>query len=134
MTSSSDGDGPGDVRRPARRVVVVGGGLAGLAAAAELADGGDQVTLLERRGRLGGRTVAFNVKEINEVGDNGPHMVLRGYHHLFRYLERIGTRSAIEFATRHRVLSPNGASGWFAMTRPIRTAFAGRLPDLSWKD
>jgi monoamine oxidase len=36
-------------------VIVVGGGLAGLAAANRLADGGRRVTLLEARDRLGGR-------------------------------------------------------------------------------
>ena len=42
---------------PRARVVVVGGGLAGLAAALEAADRGASVTLLERRPRLGGRDV-----------------------------------------------------------------------------
>jgi len=38
-----------------RDVVVIGGGVAGLAAARGLADGGADVALLEARGRLGGR-------------------------------------------------------------------------------
>ncbi len=37
------------------RVVVVGGGLAGLAAADELRRGGAEVVLLEARDRVGGR-------------------------------------------------------------------------------
>ena len=40
--------------------LVIGGGLAGIAAAARLAESGWQVTLLEARGSLGGR--AFFVR------------------------------------------------------------------------
>jgi len=40
-------------------VVVVGGGLAGLAAAAALVDGGCRVTLIESRRRCGGRAASF---------------------------------------------------------------------------
>jgi len=39
-----------------RDVIVIGGGLAGAAAALRLADAGKTVTLIEARGRLGGRT------------------------------------------------------------------------------
>ena len=41
------------------RASVVGGGLAGLAAALELLDAGAQVTLYEARSRLGGATFSF---------------------------------------------------------------------------
>lgn len=48
------------VGRPVR-VVVVGGGVGGLATAALLARGGAQVTLLERHDQLGGRTGTWQV-------------------------------------------------------------------------
>src|SRR4051812_42845202 len=44
-----------------RRVVVVGGGLAGIAAATELAERGLQVTLLERARHLGGKAAGWLV-------------------------------------------------------------------------
>src|ERR1700759_2064506 len=43
----------------APRVVVIGGGLAGITAALDCADAGAEVTLLERRARLGGLTWCF---------------------------------------------------------------------------
>ena len=47
----SDGEG----RRPGH-VIVIGAGMAGLAAARRLADAGVQVTVVEARNRIGGRT------------------------------------------------------------------------------
>ena len=53
------GGGPAVTPADAPRVIVVGGGLAGLAAAVSCADGGARVTLLEARPRLGGATFSF---------------------------------------------------------------------------
>ena len=80
-----------------RRFVVIGGGLAGLASAVWLAEAGRQVTLLERRARLGGRTQAMTVPEVGDVPDNGQHVIASGYNHLFRYLRTIGTEQYLEF-------------------------------------
>src|SRR6266511_337308 len=59
----------------ADEVVVVGGGLAGIATALAAADGGARVTLLEARPRLGGATFSFQ-REGLEL-DNGQHVYLR---------------------------------------------------------
>ncbi|ARZ66763.1 hydroxysqualene dehydroxylase HpnE [Streptomyces sp. HU2014] len=55
--------------------VVVGGGLAGITAALELADAGLRVTLLEGRPRLGG--LAFSFRRGDLTIDNGQHVYLR---------------------------------------------------------
>ncbi|MBC2876839.1 MULTISPECIES: hydroxysqualene dehydroxylase HpnE [Streptomyces] len=55
--------------------VVVGGGLAGVTAALELADAGLRVTLLEGRPRLGGLAFSFRRGELTV--DNGQHVFLR---------------------------------------------------------
>ncbi|WP_329125994.1 hydroxysqualene dehydroxylase HpnE [Streptomyces sp. NBC_01465] len=57
------------------RAVVVGGGLAGITAALELADAGLRVTLLEGRPRLGGLAFSFQRGELTV--DNGQHVYLR---------------------------------------------------------
>ena len=58
------------------RVLVVGGGLAGLSAAGALAQHGLQVTLLESRPRWGGRASSFVDRATGEVIDNCQHVIL----------------------------------------------------------
>ncbi len=56
------------------RVAVVGAGLAGLAAAAGLAERGCRVTLLESRGRAGGRASSFNDAASGRLVDTCQHV------------------------------------------------------------
>ena len=60
----------------APRVVVCGGGLAGIAAACEASLRGAQVTLVERRPFLGGRAFSFTDPETGVQVDNGQHVHL----------------------------------------------------------
>ena len=59
-----------------KRVVIVGGGLAGLAAAEALSAEGLPVTLLEARPRLGGRASSFEDKTSGSLIDNCQHVSL----------------------------------------------------------
>ena len=72
----------------ADRVVVVGGGLAGITAALCLADGGAEVTLIEGRPRLGGAAFSFRRDELSV--DNGQHVFLRCCDAYRWLLRRIG--------------------------------------------
>jgi squalene-associated FAD-dependent desaturase len=96
------------VSRP--NVVVVGGGLAGIAAALGAADGGAQVTLLERRGKLGGLTWSFRRK--GRWFDNGQHVFLRCCTSYRSFLDRIGASDMVQLQTRLNVpvLAPGGIS------------------------
>lgn len=91
-------------------VAVVGGGLAGLAAALECADAGARVTLLERRQRLGGLTWSFEHNGLHV--DNGQHVFLRCCHEYLSFLDRIGARRDVTLQERLDipVLAP-GPSG-----------------------
>ncbi|MBL0926051.1 MAG: FAD-dependent oxidoreductase [Phycisphaerales bacterium] len=64
--------------RPAGRdgVLVVGGGIAGIAAALRLAEAGVPVTLLETRKKLGGRATSFKDVRSGQVIDNCQHVAL----------------------------------------------------------
>ncbi len=57
-------------------VLVIGGGLAGLAASVALAESGLQVMLLESRPRLGGRASSFEDTTTGEVIDNCQHVAM----------------------------------------------------------
>lgn len=72
----------------APHAVVVGGGLAGLSAALDLATGGVAVTLLESRPRLGGRTFSFDRDGVTV--DNGQHVHLRCCTAYRGLLDRLG--------------------------------------------
>ncbi|ATL65910.1 hydroxysqualene dehydroxylase HpnE [Nocardia terpenica] len=118
-----------------RRYVVIGGGLAGLASAVWLAEAGKQVTLLERRGRLGGRTHAMRVAALGDVPDNGQHVIASGYHHLFRYLDSVGTRRFVAFPNRGTLRWPGGRTATLVTAGPaaLKTLLGGH-PDAGLPD
>lgn len=118
-----------------RRYVVIGGGLAGLASAVWLAEAGKQVTLLERRGRLGGRTHAMKVEAADDLPDNGQHVIASGYDHLFRYLTSVGTREYVKFPNRATLRWPDGRKVAMKTTGlgALRT-FTGAHPDSTLAD
>ena len=91
-----------------RRVVVIGGGLSGISAALTLADAGAEVTLLERRQRLGGLTWSFWRNGLSF--DNGQHVFLRCCSAYLEFLERTGAADAVYLQPRLDipVLSPKG--------------------------
>ena len=70
--------------------LVIGGGLAGIAAAARLAESGWRVTLLEARNSLGGRAFSFVDPESGRELDNGQHVFVGACRNLIEFLERIG--------------------------------------------
>lgn len=79
------------------RAVVVGGGLAGLAAALELVDAGHAVTLLEARPTLGGavQTLPEREGDPDPPPDNGQHIALGCCTEYLAFLARIGQASAV---------------------------------------
>ncbi len=80
---------------------MVGGGLAGLAAAIECADAGASVTLYEARSRLGGATFSF---ERNGLWlDNGQHVALRCCTAYLGFLRRIGSEQLLPLQRRLHV-------------------------------
>jgi hydroxysqualene dehydroxylase len=95
---------------PPPRVAVIGGGLAGMAAALACADAGAQVTVVEKRAHLGGLTWSFSHDGLTM--DNGQHVFLRCCTAYLDFLDRIGSAGDVELQDRLdvTVLAP-GADG-----------------------
>jgi squalene-associated FAD-dependent desaturase len=72
------------------RVAVVGGGLAGLAAAVGLAQHGGRVTVFESRGRAGGRASSFSDSASGQLVDTCQHVSMGCCTNLAHFCSRIG--------------------------------------------
>jgi squalene-associated FAD-dependent desaturase len=79
------------------RAAVVGGGLAGLAAALELADAGHEVTLFEARPTLGGKVQTLPARDGDPEPppDNGQHIALGCFTEYLGFLDRIGSGGSV---------------------------------------
>jgi zeta-carotene desaturase len=109
------------------RVAVLGGGLAGLAAATALGSVGFEVDLYETRAFLGGRATSWPVGgEDTEVVDNCQHVLLRCCVNLLNLYERLGVGDKIRFYREFHFIEPGGRTS--TMKRGILPApahFAG---------
>lgn len=99
-------------------VVVVGAGVAGLAAAEALARDGAKVTLLERRAFVGGRAYSYEHPALGEVVDS-QHVLLGCCTNLIEFCERAGLKDKIRWYDRQTFLTPDGGAS---------TIEAGSLP------
>jgi squalene-associated FAD-dependent desaturase len=110
-----------------RRVVIVGGGLAGITAAVDVAQAGFDVTLLEARPRLGGAASSYQRGAMTI--DNGQHVILRCCDSYLGLLSRLGVAGQVAFQDRFDV-TVLGTSGQARLRRsalPSPLHLAGAL-------
>jgi squalene-associated FAD-dependent desaturase len=88
--------------------VILGGGLAGLSAAAALGSAGYKVEILESRAFLGGRATSWPIGEDAEVIDNCQHVLLRCCNNLLDFYTRLGVKDKIHFYSEFYFLEPGG--------------------------
>ncbi|MEO6803241.1 MAG: hydroxysqualene dehydroxylase HpnE [Granulicella sp.] len=88
-------------------VVVVGGGLAGMAAATALASDGARVTLLERRPEIGGRVYSYPHPALEEIVDS-QHVVLGCCTNLLDLCAQAGSGASIRWYDEMTFLEPGG--------------------------
>jgi squalene-associated FAD-dependent desaturase len=115
------------------RVVVVGGGLAGLAAALEMADAGVEVLLLEARPTLGGavQTLPERDGDPDPPPDNGQHIALGCCTAYLSFLAQVGETGS--YSRRPLELPVFGEDGSVAVIAPGPLALL-RYRHLSLRD
>ena len=120
------------------KVVVIGGGLAGITAAIALAESGADVTLLEARPRLGGATCSFHRDGL--IVDTGQHVFLGCCSAYRGLLAKLGMTEHAPLQDRFdvTVLAPGGRRARLrrtALPGPLHMLPAlGRYPFLSWAE
>src|SRR5438270_12994496 len=103
-------------------VIVIGGGLAGLATAAALGNAGHRVDLFEARPFLGGRATSYALNssdDSSETIDNCQHVLLRCCVNLLDFYRRLGVVDRIKFYREFFFIEPGGRTSILS---------AGRFP------
>lgn len=95
-----------------KKVLIIGGGLAGLTAASILSAKKYSVTLLESSPKLGGRTYSFKDDESHSSIDNGQHILMGCYQETLKLIKLINAASnfyyqknlELNFLSKERIL------------------------------
>ena len=108
-----------------RDVIILGGGIAGIAAGVHLLKRGIKPTLIERRPFLGGRAFSFVDRTSGEEIDNGQHVILGVCHQFLDLLEDLGTRDQLDLRPTLDVpVSMNGITSNLRASRVFGNAAA----------
>ncbi len=95
-----------------RDVLILGGGVAGLSAAAALGEAGFDVELLEMKPFAGGRATSYPAPgprgEDADVIDNSQHILLRCCVNLLDFYRRLGVAGLITFHREFYFIEPGG--------------------------
>src|SRR5881398_2843007 len=108
LSDQSIKSGPANLAGSGPSVAIVGGGLAGLAAACALCESGFRVTVFERRPYLGGRASSYEHPGTGEVVDNCQHVLLGCCTNLIEFYRRIGVEDKIRWFDQLTFLEPGG--------------------------
>ncbi len=86
-----------------RKVIIVGGGVAGISAAVHCISRGFTPVIIEKNRHLGGRVRSFFSTDLNMILDNGQHVLSSAYHETRNILKILGTEDRVLFQKKFAV-------------------------------
>jgi hydroxysqualene dehydroxylase len=101
-----------------QKVLIIGGGLAGLSSAVNLAERNVKTLLIEAGNRLGGRVSSFYDNQIGEVIDNGQHIMMGCYKETLRYLKIINAEQNFFYQNNLEVVFYNSGRKYPLKVQP----------------
>ncbi|MGM3306823.1 FAD-dependent oxidoreductase [Anabaena sp. WFMT] len=115
-----------------KSVVVIGGGLAGLACAYELVQRGFAVTLLEKSPQLGGKIASWQIKAAGEtfMMEHGFHGFFPQYYNLNDVVSELGVKDNFQSLNYYSVVY-RGSQYQPEIFRPSSSAFPWNIIDLA---
>ncbi|MGM9485745.1 hydroxysqualene dehydroxylase HpnE [Ideonella sp. YS5] len=124
-----------DGRSGPRRIAVIGGGWAGLAAAVRATEHGHRVTLMEMAAHLGGR--ARSVEHSGRSLDNGQHILVGAYRDTLALMRQVGVDTdAVLYRQPLAIVYPEGDGLRLPSGAPVTAFVRGVLgwTALPWRD
>ena len=107
------------------RVAIAGAGLAGMAAAVELADAGHEIEIFEARPFVGGKVGSWVDPEGNHV-EMGLHVFFGCYYQLFDLMKKVGAADNLRLKEhRHIFINKGGKTGELDFRFPTGAPFNG---------
>jgi len=108
-----------DLNLTDKTAVVIGAGMAGLAAAYDLQAAGYRTTVFEARDRVGGRI--WSVRKGDFLMDLGAAFYLGTYRHTIAMIHEIGLSESFESRPAMGAIKREGTMHWLDYTTPVRT-------------
>lgn len=108
-----------------KRIIVIGGGLAGISAAGFLGKNDFKITLIESSPHLGGRVKSFYDGDFNSYLDNGQHLLIKGYKTTLDLIRKFRAEDNFIFQNEFAIIfrDKNNKEWQLKISAPVKTLF-----------
>ncbi len=106
-----------------KKVIIIGGGLAGLSSAVNLIRGNFEIHLFESSPILGGRVKSYFDKNFNSYLDNGQHLLIEGYNSTIKLIDKINATNNFFRQNKFKVVfrDRSGSNNYFTIPTSINS-------------